>query len=79
MSKSHKPPIPEWYQYQRGTGSITSSQDNITLSQKSNKKTGKNSYQQTLNKTPTSNSNQKGEILTKQFKFQGMYHLQYWY
>jgi hypothetical protein len=52
MSKSQKPPIPEWYQYQRGTSSLTSSQDNITLSHKSNKQTSKNPYQQTLNKPP---------------------------
>jgi hypothetical protein len=54
MSKSQKPPIPEWYQYQRGTCSITSSQDNITLSHKSNKQTGKNPYQQTLKGQPSS-------------------------
>jgi hypothetical protein len=47
------------YQYQRGTCSITSSQDNITLSHKSNKQTGKNPYQQTLKGQPSSRDTRK--------------------
>jgi hypothetical protein len=75
-----KPTIPEWYQYQRGTFNITSSQDNITLSQKSNKQTGKDPYQQTLKGQPSSRDTRKRctvtDIGNRQQQQQGDLHRQ---